>query len=125
MEKKDPYQKICEYDSCRKLYTAKRRNQLYCCPKCKVKANNGIAATERLITKAVDDIIKRNRKILERLHSAGIATGNWNDLMAKGFDYTKHTGLGADLNGRYTIPQFHNYTLEKLSNNQFKITKLW
>jgi hypothetical protein len=120
----DPYNKSCLYDGCKKAFVAKRTNQGYCCPDCKKKANNSKAADERKLTKAIDDVIKRNRKTLDDLYNAGITTGSWNELMAKGFDYTKHTGLTADANGRYIIPQIHNFTLEKL-NDQFKITKLW
>lgn len=122
----DPYKKVCLYKGCTKPhFTAKRLNQGYCCKECKIKANNGKASEERMFTKTVDDKIKRNRKILDQLYSIGVTSGDWNDLMAKGFDYTKHTGLSLAADGRYTTPQFHNYTLEKLTNNQFKISKLW
>lgn len=106
-------------------FKAKRLNQEYHSAECKKKANNGKAADERMQTKEIDDIIKRNRKILEQFYSVGKTIVEENELRAKGFDYTKHTGRCADLNGNYTIAQFHNYSFQKLNNNQYKINKLW
>lgn len=121
----NPYQKVCKYTGCQIAFIAKRLNQDYHSPECKKKANNGKAADERTLTKEIDNVIKRNRKILEHFYYAGKTSVEWNELIAKGFDYTKHTGRCADKEGRFTIPQFHNYTIEKLSNTQFKIHKLW
>ncbi len=78
-----------------------------------------------MLTKEIDDIIKYNRKLLEQFYSIEGTTVEWNKLLAKGLDYTKHTGRCADVNGNYTIIQFHNYTIEKINNNQVKINKLW
>ena len=121
----DPYYKICKFHGCKKAFRATRLNQEYHSSDCKKKANNGNAADERMLTKEIDDIIKRNRKILEQFYSIGKTSVEWNELISKGFDHTKHTGRSPDANGHYTIPQFHNYTLEKLINNQFKINKIW
>lgn len=121
----DPYSKVCKFQGCRKPFKATRLNQEYHSPDCKKKANNGKAAGERILTKEIDDIIKLNRKILEQFYSIGKTIVEWNELLSKGFDYTKHTGRCADANGNYTIPQFHNYTIEKSNNNQIKINKLW
>lgn len=125
METSDPYQKICKYNACKMQFKAKRLNQEYHTPECKKKANNGKASDERMLTKEIDDIIKRNRKILEHFYNLGKTCVEWNELKAKGFDYTKHTGRCADDSGNYTIGQLHNYTFELLNNKQYKICKLW
>lgn len=122
---KDPYQKICKYDGCRKPYTARRLNQDYDTPECKKKANNSQAAKERLIIKRIDDILKRNRKTLENYYRKGITTIDLHALISSGFDLSKHTGRRQDGNGNYIIPEFYNYTLIKINDKQFKIEKLW
>ena len=121
----DPYSKTCKFHGCKKTFKATRLNQEYHSSDCKKKANNGKAAVERMLTKEIDDIIKRNRKILEQFYIGGKTSVEWDELIRKGFDHTRHTGRCADANGNYTIAQFHNYSFEKLSNNQFKIDKLW
>lgn len=121
----DPYLKICRYDVCAKSFKAKRLNQEYCCPGCKKKANNGEAAKERLIIKRIDDILKRNRKILDDIYRKGITIIDFHTLHSSGFDLSKHTGRRQDGNGNYIIPEFYNYALIKINDKQFKIEKLW
>ncbi len=122
---KDPYQKTCKYISCVKSFKAKRLNQEFCCSECKKKANNGKASQLRQLINQVDWQLKLNRKILEAFYLDGKTIVNIDVLQANGFDYLKHTGSRADANGKYTIPEFYNYSLEKTSNNQLKINKLW
>lgn len=125
MEENNLYLKFCKYEGCQRQFVARRLNQEYHSSECKMKANNSKAADERLLTKEIDEKIKRNRKILDEFYSAGKTIVGLNELTTKGFDYLKHTGRCPDKNGKYTILQFHNFTLEKININQFKINKLW
>jgi hypothetical protein len=121
----DPYKKNCKYKFCRKSFKAKRLNQDYCNFDCKKKANNGKARELRLLTKPVDDKLKLNRSLLERFYKQGKFIVISSELVLFGFDFTTHTGMVKDEKGQFTIPQYQNYTLRKLSENQYKIDQLW
>lgn len=122
---KDPYQKVCKNSNCRKEFIAKRLNQEYHSPQCKMRANNGSAKNIRATMKKIDQTLKRNWKILEGFNSNGITIVEIMSLVTQGFDFTRHTGRLKDKNSEPTIPEFYNYALEKISNTQFKIVKLW
>ncbi len=120
----DPYKKICLYEACRKTFTARRQNQDYCSPDCKKKKNNGKAAIIRQVISPINWQLKRNREILEWFYEQKKFEVSWSDLQANGFDHTKHTGLTSKDKGPYNIPVFYDYSLEQLSNKNFKIAKL-
>jgi hypothetical protein len=122
---KDPYQKICKFPGCGTTFTAKRLNQDYHTPECKKKANNGIAANERKLMKQVDDALKRNRRVLEWFFLNNRKVVELSDLMSAGMDLSKHTSRGKDKNGNFSLPEFYNYSIEKITETQFKIIKLW
>lgn len=121
----DPYKKNCKYKFCKKSFKAKRLNQDYCSLDCKKKANNGKARELRLLTKPIDDKVKLNRSLLERFYKQEKTLVVSHELVLLGFDFTKHTGMVKDEKGQYTIPQYQNYSLRKVSDNQYKIDQLW
>ncbi|MBK7310346.1 MAG: hypothetical protein IPI93_06030 [Sphingobacteriaceae bacterium] len=121
---KDPFNKECLYSACKKQFTAKRRNQEYCCSECKKKANNGKASNWSAMVKKILVQHKINWQVLHDLFSAGHIEVAEQFLMANKFNHSKPTGIDIDKEG-YLIPEFYNYALERIGENKFKIIKLW
>ena len=118
----DPYKKNCKYEVCRKPFLAKRTNQDFCCPDHRIKANNALARTNRIVTKATDMQAKKNRKILENYFISGYTEVTSRDLEFNGFNVEFTTRANTTLNNQTTL-HFYEYSLTKTTDNKLKISK--
>ncbi len=118
---KDPYRKICKYKHCQKEFIASRLNQEYCCPECKMKANNIKSKEKRDATKTINFILNRNRDILKYFHDMGRVNVSLNELQGLGFEYEIHTHRKKETKLDIMVPFYYEYGLipEKEQSPEF------
>lgn len=123
---KDPYQKLCKYKFCdRKEFTAKRLNQEYCCPDHKIKANNLIAKEKRDATKTINNILHRNRDILENFYNKNHLNVTLNELQELGFEYDYHTHRNKESRLKVMVPFYYEYGLINEKEDSLNFFTIW
>ena len=124
---KDPYQKLCKYEFCKKEFIARRLNHDYCCPDHKTKANNMKAKVKRDATKKINYILQNNRAILEDLYNKDQINVTLNKLQEMGFEYDFHTHRKKETRLKLMVPFYFEFGLindKEESLNLFIIWKL-
>ena len=124
MKIENPYKKNCISRFCEKEFLAKRLNQEYCSMNCKIQENNWKARELRHLSKPVAEQLKLNRKVLHTNFSDGKKNISMLELQMERFDLRINSGVMKDDTGKYTIPKFLDYTLKKISENNFEIIQL-
>ena len=118
---KDPYKKICKYKPCQKEFIANRLNQEYCCPECKMKANNLKSKAKRDATKLTNITLLKNREILKDFHDKGQVNVSLQELQELGFEYEFHTQRKKETKLDIMVPFYYEYGLipEKEQSPEF------
>ncbi len=127
------YARHCRH--CGKQFDANHGNRAFCIPPsktekqfgakdCKITYNNQLAKEQRDIMKEVNYPPAKNLKILHAFVLMGIYKVSGDQLLSKGFDPSKSTGLALDSKGEYTIPIYYIYQLINLGNDNYLIKKI-
>ncbi len=122
---RDPYQKVCKYRFCNKEFIAKRLNQKYCSPECKIKENNLKAKIKRDATKTTDFYLKNNRRILEGKYKAGKIEVTLDELESQGFIYSYHTETKKETNLKIKVPFYYEFGLVKYDEESPNNYNIW
>jgi hypothetical protein len=120
----DPYHKICKYERCKKNFIAARLNSEYCCKEHKVRAANEKAKEERDLINDIQYQIKLNWRVLKKLHEKNKTQVTLAELNFHGFQHKFHTSTQRKPDMKHLIPEYFNFALETISENNFKIIKL-
>ena len=122
---KDPYKKICKYKHCREEFIASRLNQEYCCPECKMKANNLKSKEKRDATKKTNFILLRNREILKDFHDRGQDNVSLIELQGLGFEYELHTQRKKETKLDIMVPFYYEYGLISEKEQSLEVFVIW
>jgi hypothetical protein len=98
-----------------------RSNQKYCGSRCKSAVNNNRMAERNKESKQIERRIRENRRILIALHSLfGNEEIPYSVLSKTKLDSTFNNGISPD----FKTVKILDYSLKKLENNNYLITKL-
>ena len=122
---KDPYKKICKYKHCKEEFIASRLNQEYCCPECKMKANNLKSKEKRDATKKINSILIRNREILKDFYNRNKVNVTLNELQDLGFEYEFHTHRKKETKLDIMVPFYYEYGLIPEKEQSLDIFVIW
>ena len=78
-----------------------RADKKFCSDQCRVAYNNRIRGERTNYVRNVNNILGKNRRILEELNPTGKTKVNRNKLSIKGFDFTYHTDTYRTKEGAY------------------------
>ena len=89
-----------------------RIDKKFCDDQCRSNYNNRLYSENNTHVKHVNNILKRNRKILEELNLTGKTKVSKQKLISKGFDFTHITGIYKTGGGKiYYFCYEHGYLL--------------
>lgn len=72
---------------------AGRSDKQFCCDGCRTAYHNRLYRTQRLPEAAVECVLRRNRRLLAEVHSAGRGSVRLSDLSRRGFDSRFFTAM--------------------------------
>lgn len=78
-----------------------RADKKFCSDQCRVSYNNRTRAEKTNYVRNVNNILSKNRRILEELNPSGKTKVARNKLSLKGFDFTYHTDTYRTKEGSY------------------------
>lgn len=78
-----------------------RADKKFCSDQCRVAFNNRTRAEKTNYVRNVNNILGKNRRILEELNPTGKTTVNRNKLSLMGFDFSYHTDTYRTKEGAY------------------------
>ncbi|MFZ1805900.1 MAG: hypothetical protein WAU36_01685 [Cyclobacteriaceae bacterium] len=78
-----------------------RADKKFCSDQCRVSYNNRINGERTNYVRNVNNILGKNRRIMEELNPSGKTKVNRNKLSVKGFDFAYHTDTYRTKEGAY------------------------
>jgi hypothetical protein len=109
----------------KQLFVPKRRNQRFANRQNQIAYNNMIARKDRMAIKAIDTILKRNRKILKNLLGQRLEfVVRKERLLSLGYNFIFHTHrMMVNENDKKYADCVYEYVLARIINDNFKITR--
>jgi hypothetical protein len=99
-----------------------RADKKFCNDLCRNNYNNQLNSTSYNLVRNINNILKRNRRILEELNPTGKTKTTLKKLTAKGFDFEYHTRSYHTQNGK-TYHFCYEYGYLPLDGDEFLLVK--
>ena len=69
-----------------------RADKKYCSDQCRISFNNRLNSDETSLMRNINNILRKNRRILQELNTTGKSRVSKARMTEKGFDFNYHTG---------------------------------
>ena len=99
-----------------------RADKKFCNDLCRNNYNNQLNSSSYNLVRNINNILRRNRRILEELNPGGKTKTTRKKLSAKGFDFEYHTRSYQTQNGK-TYHFCYEYGYLPLDNDEFLLVK--
>lgn len=99
-----------------------RADKKFCDDQCRSNFNNRLKAENNTLVKSINQILARNRKVLERLNPSGKTKIEFKKLLEAGYNITYHTHMYHTQNGNQYI-FCYEFGYLKLENGMVLLVK--
>ena len=99
-----------------------RADKKFCNDLCRNNYNNQLNSNSYNVIRNINNILKRNRRILEELNPTGKTKTNRSKLIAKGFNFDYHTRIYQAQNGK-TYHFCYEYGYLQIEGEDFLLVK--
>ncbi len=99
-----------------------RADKKFCNDLCRNNYNNQLNSSSYNLVRNINNILRRNRRILEELNPTGKTKTTRKKLLAKGFDFEYHTRSYQTQNGK-TYQFCYEYGYLPLDGDEFLLVK--
>ena len=99
-----------------------REDKRFCSDGCRSTFNNKVNRDSNNFMRNINNLLRRNYRILNELNTDGDTTASRNELVSKGFDFEHITGIRKTKNGK-TFFFLYDHAYQILSVDDFRLIR--